>query len=147
MKGRLEEKLSNQKIYPDMEKVFEPSNQQEKEITKGITSENEDLGKVFLRRVEKFNQRTQRNNEVLSNLFKSNAIDSSVTTNLASLMKSSNRSQFSLTQLKGNRFIIIKLNPQNVILKGSTLTTDNGNRYDLNIFDLSYFLSNTIFDK
>ena len=62
-------------------------------------------------------------------------------------MISSNKSQFSLTHLNGNRFRINKLNPQNVMIKRSTLTFDNGTRYGLNNYDLSYFLSNTKFEK
>ena len=53
---KLEEKLSNQIFYRDMEKVFEPSIQQQKEITKAITTGNEDLGKALLQGVENYNQ-------------------------------------------------------------------------------------------
>ena len=111
MKEKLEEKLSYQFFYRDMEKVFEPTVQQENENTKAVTTGNEDLGKIFLEGVETYNQITQRNNEKLSDLIKSNAIDSSISTTLVNLMNSSNKSHISLTHLIGNRFSINKPNP------------------------------------
>ena len=47
-------------------------------------------------------------------------------------MNYSYKSHFSLTHLNGNTFSMMKLNPQNVIIKGSTLAFDNGNRCGLN---------------
>ena len=49
MKERLEEKLSNQIFYHDMEKVFEPSIQQQKEITKSITTKKKICEKLFFK--------------------------------------------------------------------------------------------------
>ena len=42
-----------------MEKVFEPSIQQQRETTKAITIGNQDLGKIILQEVESYNQKTQ----------------------------------------------------------------------------------------
>ena len=127
-----------------MENVFEPFMQQQTEINSALTTGNEDLIKTILQGKENYNQTTQRSNENLSHLIRSNAKDISINTILANLV-SSNQNQFSLTHLNGNRFSINNLNPQNVIIKRSTLPFDNGSRYDLNKYDLSYFLSNTKF--
>ena len=132
MRKKLEGKVSNQNYCHGMEKDFEPSIQQQNEITKALSTEKEDLGKTFHQGVENYNQRHRKNNETLSNLIKSIAIDSSITTTLANLLNSSNESQYGLTNLNGNRFSINKLNPQNDIIKRSILTFDHGNRCDLN---------------
>ena len=66
---RLKEKTSNQNFYYGMEKLFEPSSQQQKEINKAIITRNEVLGKTILHGVENYDEITQRNNEILSNLF------------------------------------------------------------------------------
>ena len=66
---------------------------------------------------------------------------------LANLMKCFSKSQFSVTHVNGNRVGINKLNPQSVTIKESTLTIDNGNKYDLNKNDLSSYLSNTKFGR
>ena len=147
VKERLEEKLCNQFSYPCIEEVFEPSFQQQNEITKTITRGNEDLGKAFFQGEENDKQKTPRIDEILSNLIKSNAVETSITTTLVNLMTSSSKGQFILTHFKVNRFSMNKLNPQNVTIKGSTLAIDNGNRYDLNNYALSYFLSNTKLEK
>ena len=38
-------------------------------------------------------------------------------------------------------------NPQQVLIKGSTMTFENGQSYDLNDPDLQYFITNTQFDR
>ena len=38
-------------------------------------------------------------------------------------------------------------NPQQVLIKGSTMTFENGQSYDLNDTDLQYFITNTQFDR
>ena len=86
----MQEKLSNQNFYHDLEEVIESSMQQQKENTKALTTGNEDLGKTNLQGGENYNQITRRNNEILSNLIMSNAIDSGITTTLTNLMITSN---------------------------------------------------------
>ena len=46
-----------------------------------------------------------------------------------------------------NLFTINPQNPQQVLIKGSTMTFENGNTYNLNDPDLSYFITNTQLDK
>ena len=42
-----------------------------------------------------------------------------------------------------NLFTINPHNPQQVLIKGSTMTFENGHSYDLNDPDLQYFITNT----
>ena len=60
-----------------------------------------------------------------------------------------NKSQFSLEPVEGssNLFTINPHNPQQVLIKGSTMIFQNGNTYYLNDPDLSYFITNTHFDN
>ena len=60
-----------------------------------------------------------------------------------------NKSQFCLEPVEGssNLFTINPHNPQQVLIKGSTMTFQNGNTYYLNDPDLSYFITNTQIDK
>ena len=59
------------------------------------------------------------------------------------------KSQFSLQPVEGssNLFLINPTDPQQVLIKGSTMTLQNGNTYILNDPDLSYFITNTHIDK
>ena len=43
-------------------------------------------------------------------------------------------------------FTINPHNPQQVLIKGSTMTFQNGNTYNINEPDLQYFITNTQFD-
>ena len=69
------------------------------------------------------------------------------------MLNDKNKSQFSLEPIHGlepmnpNLFIINPHNPQQVLIKGSTMTFDNGNTYNLNDPDLSYFITYTQLDK
>ena len=46
-----------------------------------------------------------------------------------------------------NLFTINPSNPQHVIIKGSTMTSENGNSYNLNDPDFQYFRTNTKIDR
>ena len=66
------------------------------------------------------------------------------------MLNDNNKSQFSLEPVEGssNLFIINPFtNPQQVLIKGSTMTFQNGNTYYLNDPDLSNFITNTQIDK
>ena len=59
------------------------------------------------------------------------------------------QSQFSLEPFKGNPYLFtINLhNPQQILIKGSTMTFENGHSNDLKDPDLQYFITNTKFDR
>ena len=65
------------------------------------------------------------------------------------MLNDNNKSQFSLEPVEGssNLFTINPHNPQQVLIKGSTMTFQNGNTYYLNDPDLSNFITNTQIDK
>ena len=76
-------------------------------------------------------------------------MDSSIVKTISNLLNDKNKSQFSLEPVEGNPnlFIINPHNPQQVLIKGSTLTfLSNNNMYNLNDPDLSYFIINAQLD-
>ena len=79
-------------------------------------------------------------------------MDSNIVKTVSNLPNDKNRSQFSLEPVthfgEGNPslFTIYPHNPQQVIIKGSTMTFQNGNTYNLHDPDLQYFISNVQLD-
>ena len=105
-------------------------------------------------RIKQYNEITNHNNQLLTSLVNSNQVDSSIVKTVSNLLNDRNKSQFSLepitqsfAQDNPNLFTINPHNPQQVLIKGSTMTFENGNSYDLSNPDLQYFITNTQFDK
>ena len=171
---RLKEKLGKQDFHYDMEEVFEPvtekqSKQQElseKQIqvlrdstqtttqaiqdqTRAIQESSNTLNKKLHKSVKEYNKITNRNNQIVTDLFNSNQVDSSIVKTVSNLLNDNNKSQFSLEPVEGssNLFTINPTDPQQVLIKGSTMTFENGNTYNLNDPDLQYFMTNTQIDK
>ena len=104
--------------------------------------------------IKQYNEITNHNaelrNQLLTSLVNSNQVDSSIVKTVSNLLNDKNKSQFSLepiTQDNPNLFTINPHNPQQVLIKGSTMIFENGNSYNLNDPDLQYFITNTQFDK
>ena len=160
-KERLKEKLGKQDFHYDMEEVFEPvttmqveSNEKQLQAienqTKAIEHNNNTLQNSIKEGIKLYNEITNHNNQLLTSLVNSNQVDSSIVKTVFNLLNDKNKSQFSLkpiTQNNPNLFTINPHNPQQVLIKGSTMTFENGNSYDLSDPDLQYFISNTQFDK
>ena len=172
---RLKQLLGKQDFHYDMEEVFEPvtekqSKQQElseKQIqalrnstetttqaiqdqTRAIQESSNTLNKKLHKSVKEYDKISNRNNQVLTNLVNSNTVDSSIVKTVSNLLNDNNKSQFSLEPVEGssNLFTINPItNPQQVLIKGSTMTFENGNTYNLNNPDLSYFITYTQLDK
>ena len=72
-------------------------------------------------------QNTNRYNQLVTALVNSNQIDSSIVEIVSNLLNT--QSQFKLQPLEGNPnlFTINLTNPQQVLVKGSTMTFQNGN--------------------
>ena len=89
-----------------------------------------------------------RKNQLLLSLVNSNQVDSSIVKTVSNLLNDKNKSQFSLEPINSNPnlFTINPSNPQYVLIKGSTMTSQNEHSYDLNDPDLQYFKTNTQFD-
>ena len=117
----------------------------------GIRENSDNLQKSNKQGKQYYDETTNRNNQLLASLCNSNQDDYSVVKTVSNLLNDKNKSQFSLesnTQGNGNPnfFTINPSNPQHVIIKGSTMTFENGNSYNLNDPDLQYFITNTKFD-
>ena len=110
---------------------------------------NKNLQKSIKEGIQEYDEITNRNNQLLTSLVTSNQVDSSIVKTVSNLLNDKNKSQFSLEPIEGypNLFTINPHNPQQVLIKGSTMTFENGNSYNLNDPDLQYFITNTQFDK
>ena len=175
-KERLKEKLGKQDFHYDLEEVFEPvttkqveSNEKQLQAidkqTQGVTQaienqtraiehNNNTLQNSIKEGIKQYNEITNHNNQLLTSLVNSNQVDSSIVKTVSNLLNDKNKSQFSLepitqsfAQDNPNLFTINPHNPQQVLIKGSTMTFESGNSYDLSDPDLQYFVTNTQFDK
>ena len=115
---------------------------------------NKKLQKSIKEGIQEYDEITNRNNQLLTSLVTSNQVDSSIVKTVSNLLNDKNKSQFSLepitqsfAQDNPNLFTINPHNPQQVLIKGSTMIFENGNSYDLSNPDLQYFITNTQFDK
>ena len=167
---RLKEKLGKQDFHYDMEEVFEPVTENQKKsqnqtklesekqlqalrdstqtTTQAIQESSNTLNKKLHKSVKEYDKISNRNNQVLTNLVNSNTVDSSIVKTVSNLLNDNNKSQFSLEHMEGssNLFTINPTDPQQVLIKGSTMTFENGNTYNLNDPDLSYFITNAQLD-
>ena len=179
---RLKQLLGKQDFHYDMEEVFEPVTLKQAEATKNqkqisekqiqalrdssqtavqaienqtqaIRESNNALNKNLQKSIEDYDDITNRNNQLFTNLVYSNQVDSSIVKTVSNLLNDKNKSHFSLEPIHGlepmnpNLFTINPHNPQQVLIKGSTMTFENGNTYNLNNPDLSYFTTYTQLDK
>ena len=111
---------------------------------------NKNLQKSIKEGIQEYDEITNRNNQLLTSLVTSNQVDSSIVKTVSNLLSDKNKSQFSLEPIiqdYPNIFTINPHNPQQVLIKGSTITFENGNSYNLNDPDLQYFITDTQFDK
>ena len=165
-KERIKEKLGKQDFHYDMEEVFEPvtenqkqniSKQQElseKQIqalrdstreasqtttqaiqdqTRAIRESSNTMQKSIKEGIQEkakqYDEITHRNNQLLTNLVNSNQVDSSIVKTVFNLLNDKNKSQFSLEPItqdsprsSANLFTINPSNPQQVLIKNTTLT-------------------------
>ena len=159
---RLKEKLGKHDFHYDMEEVFEPvtENQKQNQTKQQELSEKQiqalrDSTQTTTQAIENQTRAIEHSSDILNeNLQKSikdansNQVDSSIVKTVSNLLNT--QSQFRLEPVEGNPnlFIINPFtNPQKVSIKGSTMTFQNGNTYYLNDPDLSNFITNTQHDK
>ena len=162
-KERLKEKLGKQDFHYDMEEVFEPvtENQKQNQTKQQELSEKQiqalrDSTQTTTQAIENQARAIEHSSDILNkNLQKSikdansNQVDSSIVKTVSNLLNDKNKSQFSLEPVLGNSnfFTINHTDPQLVQIKGSTMTFQNGNTYNLNDPDLSSFITNAQIDK
>ena len=114
-----------------------------------IQESSDTLQKSNKEGIHEYDELTNHNNQTLTSPFNSNQVDSSFVKTVSNLLNDKNKSQFSLEPIKGNPYLftINPHNPQQVLIKGSTMTFENGHSHDLNDPDLQYFITNTKFDR
>ena len=174
---RLKQLLGKQDFHYDMEEVFEPVTENQKKsqnqtklesekqlqalrdstqtTTQAIRESSNALNKNLQKSIKEYDEITYRNNQLVTDLVNSNQVDSTIIKTVTNLLNDKNKSQFSLQPVtqsafgegNPNLFTINPANPQQVIIKGSTITFENGNTYNLNDPDLQYFMTNTQIDK
>ena len=175
---RLKQLLGKQDFHYDMAEVFEPVTYMQLEATKNqkqlsekqiqalrdssqtavqaienqtqtIRESNNALNKNLQKSIKEYHEITNRNNQLITNLVKSNQVNSSIVKTVSNLLNDINKSQFSLEPIESypNLFTINPYNPQQVLIKGSTMTFENGNTYNLSDPDLPYFITYTQLDK
>ena len=161
-KERLKEKLGKQDFHYDMEEVFEPvtenqkQNQTKQELSEKQIQALRDSTQTTTQAIENQARAIEHSSDILNkNLQKSikdaisNQVDSSIVKTVSNLLNDKNKSQFSLEPVLGssNFFTINHTDPQLVQIKGSTMTFQNGNTYNLNDPDLSSIITNAQIDK
>ena len=179
---RLKEKLGKQDFHYDMEEVFEPVTENQKQnqtkqqelsekqiqalrdstqtttqaiqdqtraIQESSNTLNKKIHKSVKEGIQEYDKITHRNDQIVTDLVNSNQVDSSIVKTVSNLLNDNNKSQFSLEPVEGssNLFTINPTDPQQVLIKGSTMTFQNGNTYYLNDLDLSNFTTNTQIDN
>ena len=105
------------------------------------------MNKNLQKSIKEYDEITNRNNQLVLNLIISNQVASSIVKIVSNLLNT--QSQFKLQPKEGYPYLftINPSNPQQVLIKGSTMTFPNGNTYNLNDPDRSYFITNTQRDK
>ena len=152
---------SNEKQLQAIDKQTQGVTQAIENQTRAIEHNNNTLQNSIKEGIKQYNEITNRHaeanaeaiaelhNQLLTSLVNSNQVDSSIVKTVSNLLNDKNKSQFSLepiTQDNPNLFTINPHNPQPVLIKGSTMTFENGNSKDLSNPDLQYFITNTQFD-
>ena len=149
---------SNEKQLQAIDKQTQGVTQAIERQTRAIEHNNNTLQNSIKEGIKQYNEITNHNaelrNQLLTSIVNSNQVDSSIVKTVSNLLNDKNKSQFSLEPItqdnprsSANLFTINPHNPQQVLIKGSTITFENGNSYDLSNPDLQYFITNTQFDK
>ena len=93
---------------------------------------NKNLRKSIKEGIQEYDEIINRNNQLLTNLVNSNQVASSIIKTVSNFLNDKNKSQFSLEPIMDNpRSFAISFkfnphNPQQVLIKGSTMTFENG---------------------
>ena len=118
--------------------------------TQGIRESSTIPNKNLQKSIKEHDEITNRNNQLVTDLVNSNQVDSTIVKRVSKLLNDKNKNQFSLEPVEGNSnlFISNTTNPQQVIIKHTTLTLfGSGNKNILNDPDLQYFITNTQFHR
>ena len=146
-------KKSQNQTKLESEKQLQALRDSTQTTTQATRESKNALNKNLQKSIKEYDEITYRNNQLVTDLVNSNQVDSTIIKTVSNLLNDKNKSQFSLepvTQFgegNPNLFTINPTNPQQVLIKGSTITFENGNTNNLNDPDLQYFMTNTQIDK
>ena len=152
-KSQNQTKLESEKQIQALRDSTQTTTQAIQDQTRAIQESSNTLYKKLHKSVkegiQEYDKITNRNNQIVTDLVNSNQVDSSIVKTVSNLLNDNNKSQFSLEPVEGssNLFTINPTDPQQVLIKGSTMIFQNGNTYYLNDPDLSNFITNTQIDK
>ena len=146
---KLESEMQNQALRDSSQTTTQAIQDQTRAIQESSNTLNKKIHKSVKEGIQEYDKITNRNNQIVTDLVNSNQVDSSIVKTVSNLLNDNNKSQFSLEPVEGssNLFTINPTDPQQVLIKGSTMTFPNGNTYYLNDPDLSNFITNTQIDK
>ena len=146
---KLESEKQIQALRDSTQTTTQAIQDQTRAIQESSNTLNKKLHKSVKEGIQEYDKITNRNNQIVTDLVNSNQVDSSIVKTVSNLLNDNNKSHFSLEPVEGssNLFAINPHNPQQVLIKGSTMTFQNGNTYYLNDPDLSNFITNTQIDK
>ena len=139
-----------QALQDSNEKHTQAIEKQTKAIQESSDIVNKNLHHSIQQGIKDYDEISKKNNQLLTNLVNSNQVDSSIVKTISNLLTDKTKSQFSLEKINDdnpNLFYINPHHPQPVLIKGSNIIFENGNTYNLNDPDLSYFITNTHLDK
>ena len=139
------QKKSQNQTKLESEKQIQALRDSTQTTTQAIRESGNALNKNLQKSIKDYDEITNRNNQIVINLVNSNQVDSTIIKTVSNLLNDKNKSQFSLEPVEGNPnlFTINPHNIQQVLIKGSTMTFENSNTYNLYDPDLSYFITNT----
>ena len=146
---KLESEKQIQALRDSTQTTTQAIQDQTRAIQESSNTLNKKLHKSVKEGIQEYDKITNRNNQIVTDLVNSNQVDSSIVKTVSNLLNDNNKSQFSLEPVEGssNLFTINPTDPQQVLIKGSTMIFQNGNTYYLNDPDLSNFITNTQIDK
>ena len=147
-------KKSQNQTKLESEKQLQALRDSTQTTTQAIRESSNVLNKNLQKSIKEYDEITYRNNQLVTDLVNSNQVDSTIIKTVSNLHNDKNKSQFSLEPVtqsafgegNSNLFTINPTNPQQVLIKGSTITFENGNTYNLNDPDLQYFITNAQLD-
>ena len=145
VEGTKNQKQSSEKqkqsLRDSSQTTVQPIENQKQAIRESSNIRNKNLQKSIKEGIQEYDKITNRNNQLVTDLVNSNQVDSSIVRTVSNLLNDKNKSPFSLEPITQNTqsafhafgegnpnlFTINPDNPQQVLIKRSTITFQNGN--------------------
>ena len=126
---KLESEKQIQALRDSTQTTTQTIQDQTRAIQESSNTPNKKIHKSVKEGIQEYDKITNLNNQIVTDLVNSNQVDSSIVKTVSNLLNDNNKSQFSLEPVEGssNLFTINPTDPQQVLIKGSTMTFQNGN--------------------